>query len=276
MSAGGMGALKRRVALIVEYDGHGLCGWQRQENGPSVQEKLEDALEKVEGQAVKTLASGRTDTGVHAEAQVAHVDVNAARAERSLRAYTHGLNRHLPDGICVLAARFVDDDFHARFDCTERAYRYQIWSRETPPALQRWRHWWMPRALDVEAMRQASAHLLGRHDFTTFRASGCQAGTPVREVRAIDIERRGWVISIHIRADAYLYHMVRNVVGGLVWAGLGKYSPDAFRQLLEARDRRLLVAPMAPAHGLYFVDAVYPAFSSQAEIAPVSGGTTAP
>ncbi|MDX8411605.1 MAG: tRNA pseudouridine(38-40) synthase TruA [Mariprofundaceae bacterium] len=269
-------ALKRRVALILEYDGHGFCGWQRQENGPSVQANLEDALEKVEGVAVKTLASGRTDTGVHAEAQVAHADVCAARAERSLRAYTHGLNRHLPEGIRVLAARFVDDDFHARFDCRERAYRYQIWSRETPPALQRWRHWWMPRTLDIEAMQQASVHLLGQHDFTTFRASGCQAGTPLRQVHTIDITRRGCVISIHIRADAYLYHMVRNVVGGLVWVGVGKYSPERFKQLLEARDRCQLAATMAPAHGLYFVDAVYPAFSSLAVLAAMQSGTTRP
>jgi len=263
--------VKRRIALIVEYDGHGLCGWQRQENGPSVQERLEEALKHVEGEPVRTVACGRTDASVHAEAQVVHADVNAVRIEKSPRAYTHGVNSHLPEGVRVVAVRNVDGDFHARFDCIERAYRYQIWNREVASALQAWRHWWIPLDLDVEAMRVSSAHLLGKQDFTTFRASGCQAGSPVREVRTIEVRRQGCIISIDIRADAFLYHMVRNIVGALVWAGLGKYSADDVKQLLGLHDRSQLAAPMAPAHGLYFADAVYSVFSSRTVLEAMLG-----
>lgn len=256
-----------RIALIIEYDGHGLVGWQRQDNGPSVQARLEDALAQVDGRAVKTVACGRTDADVHAEAQVVHADVDVARASRSLRAYSHGLNAFLPGSIRVMAARAVSDRFHARFACIERAYRYQMWNREVAPALQRWRHWWLPRPMDVDGMRAAAAHLLGKQDFSSFRSSGCSASTPVRDVRRIDIESHGCVIAVNIRADAFVYHMVRNIVGALAWVGLGKWQPDMLAQLLEARDRRQVTAPMAPGHGLYFTDAVYPEFAAQQVLA---------
>lgn len=253
--------MKRRIALVLEYDGHGLCGWQRQDNGPSVQQHLEDALARIEGVPVRTAAAGRTDAGVHAEAQLAHADVAAARLERAPRAYVHGINQHLPPAIRVVGMRPVAEDFHARFDCRERAYRYQIWNRSTATALAPWRHWWMPRPLDVEAMRAAAACLLGRHDFSAFRASGCQAGSAVRELREIRVERQGWCVTLGFRADAFLYRMVRNLVGSMVRVGIGDWPPARLGELLAAGERRLAAAT-APAHGLYFTDAVYDDFAA--------------
>jgi len=251
----------RRLALVLEYNGQPLCGWQRQINGPSVQSYLEEALGRIEGRPVQCVAAGRTDSGVHAEAQLAHVDIDARRASRSMRAYTHGLNMWLPEYIRVVAARAVGGDFHARFDCQERAYRYQIWNRGIAPAIHVWRHWWMPRPLDIEAMQLAANALLGRQDFSSFRASGCQSSSSMREVRELHIERKEWCIMIDVRANGFLYHMVRNIVGTLVEVGVGKRSPAAMGELIHARDRRL-AGDTAPAYGLYFTDAVYPDFSS--------------
>lgn len=251
----------QRIALVLEYDGHALCGWQRQDNGPSVQQHLEQSLAKIEAGPVACVAAGRTDAGVHAEAMAVHADVHRARFERSPMAYVHGVNQGLPEGIRVSAVRAVAADFHARFDCRERAYRYQIWNRGTAPAIERWRHWWMPRALDVAAMHQAAGYLKGRQDFSCFRASGCQASSPVREVRHISIEQSGWCVSIDISADAFLYHMVRNIVGSLVRVGTGKWPAAYIAELIAARDR-VLAGETAPAHGLYFTNAVYDDFST--------------
>lgn len=248
--------------MALEYYGRGLCGWQRQENGPTVQAHLEHALSRIEGEAVACVAAGRTDAGVHAEAMLVHADVSAARFERSARAYTHGVNNLLPDTIRVTGVRPVNDDFHARFDCRERAYRYQIWNRNTASALHAWQHWWMPRSLDIEAMREAGRHLLGRHDFSSFRASGCQASSPVRELRQLDIGQEGFCISVSVRADAFLYHMVRNLVGMLVQVGMGRMSANDVAGLLADRDRSVAPAT-APAHGLYFTDAIYDDFCSR-------------
>jgi len=252
----------QRVALILEYDGRDLCGWQRQNNGPSVQQHLEEALQCIDGSPVACVASGRTDAGVHAEAMAAHADVQRSRFRRSPMAYVHGVNQHLPEGIRVSAVRPVRPDFHARFDCRERAYRYQIWNRGTAPAIERWRHWWMPRPLDIPAMQQAASHLIGRHDFSCFRASGCQAASPEREVRMLGITQHGWCVSIDVSADAFLYHMVRNIVGSLVRVGLGKWQADYMVELIGHRNR-LLAGETAPAHGLYFTNAVYDDFSSR-------------
>lgn len=254
--------MMQRIAMALEYDGHGLCGWQRQENGPTVQEHLEDALSHIEGREVACVAAGRTDAGVHAEAMLVHADVSAARFTRSARAYTHGVNGLLPENIRVTGARPVTEEFHARFDCRERAYRYQIWNRNTASALHAWKHWWMPRPLDVDAMREAGRRLLGEHDFSSFRASGCQAASPVRELRQLEVEQDGFCIAVCVRADAFLYHMVRNLVGMLVQVGMGKMNVDGVAELLAGRDRSIAPAT-APAHGLYFTDAVYDDFCSR-------------
>lgn len=255
------GATRQRIALVLEYDGHGLCGWQRQENGPSVQQHLEEALATIDGMPISTVAAGRTDAGVHAEAMLVHADVQQDRFSRSAKAYVHGVNQNLPEQIRVTGVRAVADDFHARFHCRERSYRYQIWNRTTAPAIERWRHWWMPRALDVAPMQQAAAYLSGKHDFSCFRASGCQAASPLREVRGIHVEKNGHCVSIEVSADAFLYHMVRNMVGSLVRVGIGDWQAEYMEALLAGRDR-LQAAATAPARGLYFTNAVYDDFSS--------------
>ncbi|MDQ6987817.1 MAG: tRNA pseudouridine(38-40) synthase TruA [Mariprofundaceae bacterium] len=252
----------QRIALVVEFDGRGFCGWQRQNNGDSLQAALESALANVDGKPLACMAAGRTDAGVHGEAMLVHADVCANRFSGSPMAYVHGVNQHLPEQIKVIGARAVTADFHARFDCRERVYRYQIWNRRTAPAIERWRHWWMPRPLDITAMQQAGDVLLGRHDFSSFRAAGCQAASPERELRMLRISQSGCCVSIELRADAFLYHMVRNVVGSLVSVGIGKWKVKNMRDLLTARDRAQ-AADTAPAHGLYFTNAVYDAFNAR-------------
>jgi len=251
----------QRIAMVVEFDGRLFHGWQRQENASSAQAVLEDALTKIEGVEGKLVAAGRTDAGVHANALLVHADVCASRWHRSARAYTQGLNQLLPEGVSVTGVRAVDGDFHARFDCLERRYRYKIWNRTTPSAIHRWRHWWVPRAIDLEAMEKASQCLLGRQDFTSFRAAGCQASTAIREVRHLSLQQQGWEIVIDIHADAFLYHMVRNIVGSLVRVGIGGWSAETLGEVLKANDRSQAAAT-APAHGLYFSDAIYPDFAS--------------
>ncbi|MDQ6988122.1 MAG: tRNA pseudouridine(38-40) synthase TruA [Mariprofundaceae bacterium] len=252
----------QRIVLAVEFDGHGFCGWQRQDNGYSLQAALESALAGVDGKSVACMAAGRTDAGVHGEAMLVHADVCSDRFSNSPMAYVHGVNQHLPEQIKVIGVRAVNADFHARFDCRERAYRYQIWNRRTAPAIERWRHWWMPRPLDIAAMQQAGDVLLGRHDFSSFRAAGCQASSPQRELRALRISQSGCCVSIELRADAFLYHMVRNVVGSLVRVGIGKWPVENMQNLLAARDRAQ-AADTAPAHGLYFTNALYDAFDAR-------------
>ena len=249
----------QRIAMVIEFDGRPFHGWQRQDNAVSVQAELQRALTGIDGRPIATTAAGRTDAGVHAEALLLHADVCAERWNRSHRAYVHGCNSLLPDAIRVTGVRAVDDHFHARFDCLERCYRYQIWNRTTASALQVWRHWWMPRPLNLEDMRKAAAFCLGKHDFSALRAANCQASSAVRMITEIHIEQHGYCISLHISADAFLYHMVRNLVGNLVDVGIGKRSPEAISALLLSRDRSQGAAT-APARGLYFTDAVYADF----------------
>ncbi|ATX82170.1 tRNA pseudouridine38-40 synthase [Mariprofundus ferrinatatus] len=248
--------------MALEFDGSAFHGWQQQDNAVSVQASLQEALAEIEGKPVSTVAAGRTDSGVHAEALLVHADVSAERWQRSHLAYIHGVNSKLPDTVRVVGVRAVNSDFHARFDCRERAYRYQIWNRNTPSAIYRWRHWWMPRPLDVDAMCEAALCCLGTHDFSTLRASGCQAAHAIRTISRINVKRSDGVITIEVAADAFLYHMVRNLVGNLVDVGLGRQSPEGFARLLDQKDRSKAAAT-APAHGLYFVDAVYDGFSSR-------------
>lgn len=251
----------QRIAMAVEFDGRLFHGWQRQDNASSAQAAIEDALTKIERIESKLVAAGRTDSGVHAEALLVHADVSSQRWQRSHRAYTQGLNQLLPEGISITGVRAVRGDFHARFDCLERRYRYQIWNRSTPSAIHRWRHWWVPRMIGLNAMEEAAKCLIGEHDFSSFRASGCQAATATREIRHISMQQQGWEISIDIRADAFLYHMVRNIVGSLVRVGIGDWPSDKMVEVLKAKDRSLAAAT-APAHGLYFTDAIYADFSS--------------
>ena len=258
----GVNIPSQRIAMVLEFDGREFHGWQQQDNAASIQEALQKALLNIEGKAAQTVAAGRTDSGVHAEALLVHTDVSSSRWERSHLAYIHGLNSELPESIRVVGVRAVDADFHARFDCRGRAYCYRIWNRNTPSAIHRWRHWWVPRPLNLEAMREAATHCIGTYDFTSLRASGCQAAHAKRTITRLEIGEMGEVIEIEVAADAFLYHMVRNLVGNLVEVGLGSQSPDGFRKLLSQRDRSRGAAT-APAHGLYFTDAVYEQFTAR-------------
>jgi len=259
----------QRIAMALEFDGRPFHGWQQQNNAISVQACLQQALTRIEGSPIAAVAAGRTDAGVHAEAMLVHADVSAARWNRSPKAYLHGCNSMLPDTIRVIGVRAVGADFHARFDCRERQYRYQIWNRNTASSLHRWRHWWMPRALDIRQMQLAAEHCKGRFDFSALRAAGCQAATATRTIKTLTIEQQGYCISISVSADAFLYHMVRNLVGDLVEVGTGKRSPESMATLLASGDRGLGAAT-APAHGLYFTDAVYDDFCASDLILPKS------
>jgi len=256
-----MGGEMQRIGLVVEFDGKAFHGWQQQDNAVTVQQSLQEALQKIEGRPVVAYAAGRTDAGVHAEALLAHADISSRRWNRSHLAYLHGCNHLLPNSIRIVGVRAVSENFHARFDCRGRAYRYQIWNRNSASALQQWRHWWMPKSLDVDAMQQAAHLCMGKQDFSALRATGCQAAHAIRTVRKLEIERVGCCINIYVEADAFLYHMVRNLVGNLVDVGAGKQTLDGLRLLLAGRDRSKGAAT-APAHGLYFVEALYDDFRS--------------
>jgi len=250
---------KQRIAIALEFDGRPFHGWQQQHNAISVQACLQTALAQIESAPVTTMAAGRTDAGVHAEAMLVHADVSAARWQRSYKAYMHGCNSLLPDAIRVTGVRAVAANFHARFDCRERVYRYQIWNRNTASSLQRWRHWWMPKAVDINLMREATGYCTGQFDFSAFRAAGCQASSAVRTIKTLTVEQHGFCIHITVSADAFLYHMVRNLAGNLIEVGVGKRSPESLSILLAGGDRSKGAAT-APAHGLYFTDAVYDDF----------------
>ena len=243
-----------RYKLTLEYDGRGFVGWQRQDNGPSVQAALEAAVKRFCGEAVTVHGAGRTDAGVHALAQVAHIELEKETGADTLR---DALNFHLkPAAVAVLAAEAVADDFHARFSATERAYRYRIVNRRAPLALDRGRAWFVPVPLDAAAMHEAARALLGKHDFTSFRAGGCQAKSPVKTLDALEVSRDGDEIRIEARARSFLHHQVRNMAGSLRLAGEGKWSRADMERALAARDRRA-AGPTAPADGLYLIGVRY-------------------
>lgn len=244
-----------RYRLTVEYDGGPFVGWQRQANGPSVQAALEDAVHALCGERVTVLGAGRTDAGVHATAQVAHVDI--AR-EFSATTIVDALNHHLrPAPVAVIAAAAVDADFHARFSAIGRAYRYRIVNRRAPLALDAGRAWRVTAALAVPAMAEAAKCLTGTHDFSTFRASECQANSPVKTLDRLDVTRRGDEIRIVAEARSFLHHQVRNFVGTLKLVGEGKWTDADVRRALAARDRRA-GGPTAPPDGLYLTRVDYP------------------
>jgi tRNA pseudouridine38-40 synthase len=244
-----------RYKLTLEYDGTGLVGWQRQANGLSVQEILETAVERFCGKHATVHGAGRTDAGVHALGQVAHVDLPKAADPEVIRG---ALNHHVrPHAVGVLAVEPVGEHFHARISARNRHYRYRILNRRPPAVLERNRVWHVGPPLDVEAMRAGARHLLGRHDFSTFRDALCQAKSPVKTLDVLDVSRLGEEIVVEAEARSFLHHQVRNIVGTLKLVGIGKWSPAHVERALAARDRRA-GGPTAPPQGLYLVEVVYP------------------
>ncbi|MEX2122433.1 MAG: tRNA pseudouridine(38-40) synthase TruA [Woeseia sp.] len=244
-----------RIALGIEYDGTAYNGWQRQRSGTGVQALLEQALTNVADAPVEAVCAGRTDAGVHAEAQVVHFESEAPRTKRN---WVLGVNSQLPPDINALWAEFVAADFHARYSARSRTYRYLILNRPARSSLYRDRAWWIHRPLDANRMHEAARYLHGAHDFSAFRAAGCQALTPHREVYALTIERHGEWLVVTVRANAFLQRMVRNMVGVLVAIGAGDEAPGWAGAVLESRDRtRGGIA--APAQGLTLIDVEYPA-----------------
>ena len=245
----------RRIALGVSYRGNAYQGWQSQPGGRTVQDRLEAALAQFAGMPVRTLCAGRTDAGVHAINQVVHFDSTVRREPFS---WVRGSNRYLPNDIAVQWCLPVPDDFHARNDARGRRYRFVVLESPVRPALESGLVGWVMRPLDGGAMRDAAALLLGEHDFSSFRAAECQAASPVKTLHAIAISRRGAYWRFDFDANAFLHHMVRNIMGCLVTVGSGRQAPGWIGEVLAARDRRA-AAPTFPADGLYFVGPYYDA-----------------
>ena len=244
-----------RFRLLVEYDGGAYVGWQRQENGASIQQALEEAVFAFCGERVATVGAGRTDAGVHALGQVVHLDIARSCSAETLR---DAVNFHLkPQPIAVLSAAEATPDFHARFSAIGRRYLYRILNRRAPPVLERGRVWWVPVPLDAAAMQEAAQRLVGRHDFTSFRSSICQAASPVKTLDRLEVEQQSEEIRIHAAARSFLHHQVRNMAGSLKLVGEGRWSADDIAAALAARDRRA-AGPTAPPEGLFLMEVRYP------------------
>lgn len=237
-----------RVALGVEYDGSAFAGWQSQPHGNTVQDAIERALAAIAGHEVRVACAGRTDAGVHATAQVAHFDTHVQRPES---AWVRGANAHLPATVAITWSQPVADDFHARFSAQARHYRYLLLNRPVRPAVGAGRVGWFHRPLDVAVMRRAAALLIGEHDFSAFRAAECQAKSPIKNLFRADIAVQSDLIVFDFSANAFLHHMVRNLVGSLVQIGKGKSSPAWLAEVLQGRDRSR-AAPTFDGAGLYF------------------------
>jgi tRNA pseudouridine38-40 synthase len=244
-----------RWRLTIEYDGGPFMGWQRQDHGPSVQQALEEALQRMTGEQAVFTAAGRTDAGVHALAMASHVDVMKPLTAHRLREGLNALVR--PQPISVLDVAEVADDWHARFSCVGRRYLYRILARRAPPALDAGRVWHIAAPLDVDAMAEGARHLIGRHDFTTFRSAHCQSDSPVKTLDRLEVRRAGDEIHVTAAARSFLHHQVRSMVGCLAMVGRGQWKAEDMANALAARDRSAL-GYNAPPHGLYFVEAVYP------------------
>jgi tRNA pseudouridine38-40 synthase len=243
-----------RYRLTLEYDGAPFVGWQRQDNGASVQGALEAAIEKLSGERVTVTGAGRTDAGVHALGQVAHFDLVKEFEPGKVR---DALNYHLrPDPVSVLDAAVADGEFHARFSATARHYLFRILNRRSPPALENGRVWHVSPRLDADAMHAAARFLVGQHDFTTFRAAECQAQSPVKTLDRLDVSRRSDEIHIEASARSFLHHQIRSFAGTLRLVGEGKWPPLAVKKALEARDRTAC-GPVSPPDGLYLVKVDY-------------------
>lgn len=244
-----------RIALGVEYDGSGYNGWQSQPDMPSVQDALQLALSGVANTPISIAAAGRTDTGVHALEQVVHFDT---AVKRPLSAWVRGTNALLPKDIAVLWAHEVTEEFHARFSAQARSYQYVLINRPSRSAVHHDKVGWFHLPLNIDAMREAAQYLLGEHDFSAFRAAECQAKTPIKTLLQLDIQQNGETILINLKANAFLHHMVRNIMGCLIYVGKGKYSPGWVGEVLRGKNRKF-AAPTFMANGLYLRHITYDA-----------------
>jgi len=239
----------------VEYDGHGYVGWQRQKTGSSIQQSIEEAIHKFSGERVRVFGAGRTDAGVHALRQAAHFDLNRDTSADTVR---DALNAHLrAQSISILSAQLVSSNFHARFSATERSYIYKILNRHSPPAIGAGRVWHLKKLLDTEAMDKAAQVLVGEHDFTTFRATMCQAKSPIKTLTALSVVRANDLVTISARAPSFLHHQIRNFVGTLRLVGEGKWTDIDVKNALLSQDRSK-GGETAPSSGLFLADVIYP------------------
>lgn len=244
-----------RIALGVEYDGAHFCGWQSQPEKCGVQDSIEDAIMNIANQPIRVHAAGRTDTGVHALMQVVHFE---SEVIRPLSAWVRGVNAFLPPTVRVIWAHVVDDDFHARFSATQRHYQYLLVNQPTASAIYADKAGWYHLPLDISAMQAAIVYLQGEHDFSAFRASECQAKTPIRNLTTATVATHGGSIVFNFSANAFLQHQVRNMVGALIYVGNGKYSPEWIKSLLAEKNRTLSPPTFSP-NGLYLTGVVYDA-----------------
>ncbi len=244
-----------RIALGVEYAGAPYCGWQSQAGGCGVQDFLENAIKHIAERSVRTHAAGRTDTGVHAMMQIVHFESEAARPDS---AWVRGVNAFLPDSIRVLWAKNVDEAFHARFSATQRSYQYLLVNSATAPAIKAQQAGWYHLPLNVSAMQEGVSYLQGEHDFSAFRASECQAKSPIKNLQVASIKAHGEFVIFNFSASAFLQHQVRNMVGALVYVGNGKHPPEIIKNLLEQKDRALSPPTFSPS-GLYLTGVAYDA-----------------
>lgn len=260
-----LGQHLNHVVLGVEYDGGKFNGFQRQSHAPSVQGALEDAVSKVADEPIRVVGAGRTDTGVHATQQVVSFQTSA---ERPMEAWRRGVSSLTPRAIGVLWARVLATPFHARFDATWRRYVY-VWSdAEQTPVILRGHVAWARGPLEAEAMQDAAECLVGKHDFSAFRAAGCQSRSPWRRVTSIQVRRAGHYVAVDVTANAFLLHMVRNIAGALREVGTGNLSPEGFAALFKGGDRTL-APPTAPPHGLYLVGVGYPGWDKEVRMPPM-------
>ena len=245
-----------RYKITIEYDGTNLLGWQKQNEGVSVQYYLEEAIKGFSHQEVEVVGAGRTDAGVHAIAQVAHFDLNTSMDEFHLQEALNARLRILDAPVSVLDVQIVNDDFHARFSAIHRGYIYRILNRRAPTVLEKNRVWVVGYPLDVEKMKEGAKYLLGNHDFSSFRGAGCQAKSPIKTLDKIDIIVNKDEIDFIVEAKSFIYHQVRNMVGTLKCVGDGKLNPEDVKTILEKKDRRF-AGPTAPACGLYLNKIIY-------------------
>ncbi len=243
-----------RYKILIEYDGTNFVGWQRQDNGLGIQQAIEDAIQMFSGETVTLFGAGRTDSGVHALGQVAHFDLERDTDPDTV---VNALNFHLkPAAVSILAAEPMDNSFDARLSAKQRAYLYRITNRRAPLSLDRGHSWWVPVVLDAELMHEAARGLIGKHDFTTFRATHCQANSPLKTLDELSVTRNSEVIEIGARARSFLHNQVRNIVGTLKLVGEGKWTAADVQEALEKKDRAA-GGPTAPPEGLYLVEVVY-------------------
>lgn len=248
--------MQSRVALGIEYDGSEYYGFQKQKSTEqTIQGNLENSISKVANHSIKTFCSGRTDAGVHAFMQVVHFDTES---RRSTREWVRGINSYLPHDIKVLWSKELDETFHARFSATHRSYLYRILNNQTPSALWSKRSLFVPQKLDIRAMRAASKYLIGEHDFSSFRGSGCQSNSPVRSIEDIKISKKNNFITFELRANAFLLHMVRIIIGTLLMVGKREIKPVEMKNILNEKDRRI-AGKTVSSSGLYFLGPKYPA-----------------